>query len=129
MGGLYTKRPHCQQKFLAVSAARPPFSWALISAGVILHLETKAILWNPESSAMDYVLKGNLRSLGGNGFIRRARRAASAVLLSLLLAITAAAYTVVLKSGRRKEIPSNFVVTDRTLTYEAAPGLNVTLLI
>lgn len=77
---------------------------------------------------MFYALKGNLRSPGKNGFMRRARRAACAVLLTLLLAISASAYTVVLKGGRHIEIPSNFIVTSLTLTYEAAPGLNVTLL-
>ena len=50
-----------------------------------------------------------------------------ALLLALLLPVIASAYTVVLKGGRRIEIPSNFIVTPLTLTYEAAPGLNVTL--
>lgn len=78
---------------------------------------------------MFYALKGNLRSRGGNGFMRRARRALCAVLLSMLVSVAASAYTLVLKSGRRIEIPASFIVTSLTLTYETAPGLNVTLLI
>ncbi|HKC61993.1 MAG TPA: hypothetical protein VKB86_00040 [Pyrinomonadaceae bacterium] len=50
-----------------------------------------------------------------------------ATLLALLLPVVASAYTVILKDGRRIEIPQNFIVTPLTLTYEAAPGLNVTL--
>lgn len=47
--------------------------------------------------------------------------------LSLLLAITAGAYTLVFKDGRRLEIPSEFTVTTTTLTYEISPGFNKTL--
>lgn len=53
---------------------------------------------------------------------------ASAALLTLLIAVAASAYTIVLRDGRRIDIPSNFTVTSLTLTYEAAPGLNVTLM-
>src|SRR5205085_11196464 len=68
---------------------------------------------------------GNLRGSDSLGFILK--RAACALVLALLLPALASAYTVVLKSGRRIEIPSNFIVTPLTLTYEAAPGMNVTL--
>ncbi|HKQ54200.1 MAG TPA: hypothetical protein VJT74_17620 [Pyrinomonadaceae bacterium] len=51
----------------------------------------------------------------------------AAAALALLLPVMAAAYTVVLRGGRRVEIPENFTVTKLTLTYEAAPGINVTL--
>src|SRR5438067_3369036 len=68
---------------------------------------------------------GNLRGSDGNGFILS--RAACALVLALLLPALASAYTVILKSGRRIEIPQNFIVTPLTLTYEAAPGMNVTL--
>ncbi|MDQ3819875.1 MAG: hypothetical protein M3362_19680 [Acidobacteriota bacterium] len=54
-------------------------------------------------------------------------RAVCALVLALLLSVVASAYTLVLKGGRRIEIPQNFIVTPLTLTYEAAPGLNVTL--
>lgn len=77
---------------------------------------------------MFHALKSYVRSLGGNGFTRPASRFACALLLALLLPVVAAAYTVVLRSGRRIEIPSNFTVTPLTLTYETAPGINVTLL-
>lgn len=77
---------------------------------------------------MFYALKGNLRSLKGNGFIRAARRVAGVALLSLLVSVAASAYTIVLKSGRHIEIPAGFTVTPLTLTYEAAPGINITLL-
>lgn len=77
---------------------------------------------------MFQALRGYLRVLGGNGFLRPARRAVCALLLALLLPVVACAYTVVLRSGRRIEIPSQFTVTPLTLTYETAPGLNITLL-
>ena len=79
---------------------------------------------------MFYTLKGNLRCESGNGFLRSAGLKACALLLALLLApLAASAYTIVLKGGRRIEIPASFIVTPLTLTYEAAPGINVTLLI
>ena len=37
------------------------------------------------------------------------------------------AYTVIMRGGRRIEIPSSFVVTTSTLTYEVSPGVQVTL--
>jgi hypothetical protein len=68
-------------------------------------------------------LRRYLRGFGRNGFTR----AAAAGALALLLPVMAAAYTVVLRGGRRVEVPANFTVTKLTLTYEAAPGINVTL--
>jgi hypothetical protein len=44
-----------------------------------------------------------------------------------VLSATASAYTVVMRGGRRVEIPRDFLVTAATLTYEAAPGIQVTL--
>ncbi len=64
-----------------------------------------------------------VRVSGRNGFTR----ALVAAALALLLPVMAAAYTVVLRGGRRVEIPETFTVTKWTLTYEAAPGINVTL--
>jgi hypothetical protein len=43
------------------------------------------------------------------------------------MSVAASAYTVVMRGGRHIQIPENFVVTPLTLTYEAAPGINVTL--
>lgn len=37
------------------------------------------------------------------------------------------AYTIVMRDGRRLEIPSQFVVTASTLTYEVAPVVQITL--
>jgi hypothetical protein len=54
-------------------------------------------------------------------------RAASAVAVVCLLASAAAAYTVVMRGGHRVEIPDDFRVSQTALTYESAPGLNVTL--
>ncbi|MFN2515401.1 MAG: hypothetical protein ABR556_04235 [Pyrinomonadaceae bacterium] len=48
-------------------------------------------------------------------------------LLTLLLMVSASAYTVVMRGGRRIEIPSNFVLTRTTLTYEVTPGIQITL--
>jgi hypothetical protein len=51
------------------------------------------------------------------------------VSFNLLIAITASAYTLVFRDGRRIEIPSEFILTRTTLTYELSPGFNQTLLL
>src|ERR1700730_18188702 len=45
----------------------------------------------------------------------------------LLLAGSASAYTVVLRGGKRIQIPAKFFVTPTVLTYEVSPGMNITL--
>jgi hypothetical protein len=70
-----------------------------------------------------------LRSESRNGFPRGLTRLLCACLLALLLPVAAFAYTVVLRSGRRLEIPAQFTITKLTLTYEASPGINITLLV
>src|SRR5687768_10705215 len=55
------------------------------------------------------------------------RRCVSATALVLLVAISASAYTVVMRNGRRVEIPEKFTVTRTTLTYEVSPGMQITL--
>jgi len=63
-----------------------------------------------------------------NGLMRVwLRRGLCALALACLLPVAVSAYTIVLRGGRRIEAPDNFVVTQTTLTYEAASGLNVTL--
>ncbi|HEX8136664.1 MAG TPA: hypothetical protein VF544_03650 [Pyrinomonadaceae bacterium] len=62
------------------------------------------------------------------GSLGAAFRSFCAVLLLLLvLPAAASAYTLVMRNGRRVEIPDSFIVTRTTLSYEAAPGINVTL--
>ena len=53
--------------------------------------------------------------------------ASLALFLSLFFAQSARAYTVVLRDGRRVEVPDNFVVSSSTLTYEIAKGIQITL--
>lgn len=57
----------------------------------------------------------------------RAVRFISLVTVILFFAMTVSAYTIVMRGGRRIEIPSKFVVTNSTLTYEVSPGIQVTL--
>src|SRR5438445_11541682 len=66
-----------------------------------------------------------------NGFQLRSALVKLVVALALLvtLAITASAYTVVFRDGRRMEIPSEFTLTRTTLTYEISPGFNKTMLL
>lgn len=45
----------------------------------------------------------------------------------LLLASWASAYTVVLRGGKRIQIPAEFFVTRTVLSYEVSPGMNITL--
>ena len=49
------------------------------------------------------------------------------LLLLLLLQSSAAAYTLVMRGGRRVEIAGAFSLSGAQLTYEAAPGVSVTL--
>lgn len=50
-----------------------------------------------------------------------------AACLLFVLAATANAYSIVMRGGKRIEIPAQFSVTNMTLTYEAAPGFWITL--
>ncbi len=58
---------------------------------------------------------------------RTLSRIASVFVFVCILAATANAYTVIMRGGRRVEIPSRFVVTALTLTYEVSPGVQITL--
>jgi len=65
-----------------------------------------------------------------NGVFRSTRaikRIVSVFVFMFILAVAANAYTVVMRGGRRIEIPSKFVVTASTLTYQVGPGVQVTL--
>ncbi len=58
---------------------------------------------------------------------RAAARFIAPCLLACLLCGAAAAYTVVMRGGRRVDIPGEFELTRTMLTYEAAPGVSVAL--
>ena len=55
------------------------------------------------------------------------RRLCLAALFLALTASIANAYTIVLRDGRRVEIPNQFSVTDSTLTYEVGSGIQITI--
>src|SRR6266550_3974087 len=55
------------------------------------------------------------------------RRLVLSSVLILSFVCAASAYTVVMRGGKRIEIPSKFLVTTTTLTYEAGPGIQITL--
>ena len=55
------------------------------------------------------------------------RRLLLPVLVTFLLAATANAYTLVMRNGRRVEIPENFAVAPLTLTYEVSAGIQITV--
>lgn len=57
-----------------------------------------------------------------------ASRIVSVSTIILLLVVVANAYTVIMHGGRRVEIPSRFVVTPATLTYEVTVGIQITIL-
>jgi len=61
--------------------------------------------------------------------IRATGRLLASTILIGALAVVAGAYTLVLRDGRRVEIPSQFTLSKTTLTYEAAQGINFTLLL
>lgn len=66
-----------------------------------------------------------MRNLGKS--IGPGRRFLSAACLLFVLVVTTNAYTVVMRGGKRIEIPAQFTVTKTTLTYEAAPSFLITL--
>jgi hypothetical protein len=49
------------------------------------------------------------------------------VLFLFLTASAASAYTIVMRDGRRAEIPNEFTVTNSTVTYEVTNGFQVTI--
>ena len=49
------------------------------------------------------------------------------LLVTFLLAATANAYTLVMRNGRRVEIPANFAIAPLTLTYEVSAGIQITV--
>jgi hypothetical protein len=55
------------------------------------------------------------------------RHLMSATCLLFVLAATTSAYSIIMRGGKRIEIPAQFTVTNATLSYEAAPGFWVTL--
>ena len=57
----------------------------------------------------------------------RTLRFAASLAIAMLLPVIASAYTIVLRDGRHVDVPASFIVTQTTLTYERAPGFNVTL--
>jgi hypothetical protein len=59
--------------------------------------------------------------------VRATNRIISVSFVMLLLMIAANAYTLVMRSGRRVEIPSTFMLTPSTLTYEVSQGIQITL--
>jgi hypothetical protein len=76
---------------------------------------------------MQQTLKGYLRANRTDGFRAGVKRTAFALLLTLILPASAWAYTVVLRGGRRVEIPQTFTATRTTLTYQYSPGIYITL--
>lgn len=54
-------------------------------------------------------------------------RVAATSVLILLFVCTASAYTIVMRGGKRIEIPAKFQVTATTITYEAGPQIQITL--
>lgn len=55
------------------------------------------------------------------------RHSICAACLLIMLAATTNAYSIVMRGGKRIEIPAQFSVNNLTLTYEAAPGFWITL--
>ena len=59
--------------------------------------------------------------------IKKLCRIIPALTLLLLLPVITEAYTLVMRDGRRIEIPDSFHLTQTTLTYETAPGIQITV--
>lgn len=61
------------------------------------------------------------------GLTARSSHLLGAFMLACLLPCAVSAYTIIMRGGRRINAPDNFIITQTTLTYAVAPGLNVTL--
>lgn len=61
--------------------------------------------------------------------VRYFSRSLGVVFVVLTFAVVATAYTLVLRDGRRMEIPAEFTVSKTTLTYEISPGFQKTILL
>jgi len=78
----------------------------------------KRRIWKPEKAIAMHALHATIRTLG---------RIVSVFVFVCVVTAMVNAYTVIMRGGRRIEIPSSFVVTTSTLTYEVSPGVQVTL--
>src|SRR5437879_13794619 len=76
---------------------------------------------------MSYPNLKTLAVVSANRPSRQLLRFALALVMGMLVPIVAGAYTLVMRDGRHQEIPATFTVTGTALTYEWAPGFNVTL--
>ncbi len=72
-------------------------------------------------------LTTRLKKSGANRRFAKMTRLAAVIVIALFLQVAVSAYTLVLRNNRRVEIPANFTVTTAGVTYEAAPGINVTV--
>src|SRR5262245_28015490 len=61
------------------------------------------------------------------GLLQATARVATTVFCLMVFSIVASAYTLVFRDGRRTEIPDDFFVSGKTLTYEMAPGFSRTV--
>lgn len=68
-----------------------------------------------------------IRALPIKRCVMSLRRIFIAVLFLVLTTTVANAYTIVMRDGRKIEIPNTYMVTGSTLTYETAPGIQVTI--
>jgi hypothetical protein len=72
-------------------------------------------------------LKKSCRPGERRNYWTSALRVAASLLLALFLPLAVCAYTIVMRDGRRVEIPEKFVVTPATLSYLVAPDISITL--
>ncbi len=114
----------CYKNFQKKPAPRPVVEQRF--RRVLYSVKKSSFLHQGRKQVFDY-LHNILRLSRENGFIACTRRLAAVLALALFLPALAHAYTVVMRGGHRVEIPDKFEVTQTTLTYEAAHGLNVTL--
>jgi hypothetical protein len=54
-------------------------------------------------------------------------RVVVAALVFAFTAVSASAYTIVMRDGRRVSIPDEFTVTNSTVTYEVGSGIQISI--
>jgi hypothetical protein len=82
----------------------------------------------PTTSEVRKRVQGGIEMRHLHTFLQLAMHSLATACLLVLFAGAACAYTIVLRDGRRVEIPAQFSVTKTTLTYEVAPGFQKSLL-
>jgi len=87
----------------------------------------RVLYWNPNASQVHSETSVARRFIMRFATLKTAAPFLLSLCVILLVSVMASAYTIVMRGGKRIEIPAQFTVTRTTLSYEVASGINVTI--